>query len=275
MKIMLMTDMEASAGILNHDDWVMRTGQFYEKGTRLLTEEVNAAINGFMSAGCDLVVVIDGHGQGGIDPELLHESAELIRGAPDVVWPFCMDDSFDAVACVGQHAKAGTPYSHITHTQWFNYIDMVVNGVSIGEYGQFALSAKELGIPHIFASGEFALHAEIDLITPGTVSVPVKWGLKNDGAELETLTTDQYRAAKLSARHLSPRKARQDIYEGAKTAVARLRSDPENFSYVELAAPYHCTYRFREMGDRSAYETETRHDSSFIGLLNEPIPGPG
>jgi D-amino peptidase len=64
MKIMLMTDMEASAGILNHDDWVMRTGQFYEKGTRLLTEEVNAAINGFMSASCDLVVVIDGHGQG-------------------------------------------------------------------------------------------------------------------------------------------------------------------------------------------------------------------
>lgn len=44
MKIMIMTDMEGVAGILNHDDWVQPSGRFYEKGIRLLTGEVNAAV---------------------------------------------------------------------------------------------------------------------------------------------------------------------------------------------------------------------------------------
>ena len=71
MKIMIMTDMEGCAGILNHDDWVMPEGRYYEKGKRLLTEEVNAALAGFFEAGAGEVVVVDGHGYGGIDPELL------------------------------------------------------------------------------------------------------------------------------------------------------------------------------------------------------------
>jgi len=41
MKIYLMTDMEGVAGILNHDDWVLPTGRFYDQGRRLLAEEVN------------------------------------------------------------------------------------------------------------------------------------------------------------------------------------------------------------------------------------------
>ena len=149
MKIYIMTDMEGCAGILNHDEWVLGTGRFYDKGRRILTEEVNAAVEGFLQGGADEIMVVDGHGAGGIDPLLLHPAARLAGGgAPAPTFPFFLDASFDAAACVGQHAKAGTPRSHITHTEWFNWIDLSVNGRSIGEYGTIALSAMELGLPY-------------------------------------------------------------------------------------------------------------------------------
>lgn len=96
--------------------------------------------------------------------------------------------SFTALAFVGQHAKAGAPCSHITHTQWFNYIDLTINGISIGEYGQLALCAMELGVPTIFACGEKALAEEAEKLTPGVVTVVVKRGILPDG--LEHLDTD-------------------------------------------------------------------------------------
>lgn len=37
MKILIMTDMEGVAGILNHADWVVPAGRSYDKGMRLLT----------------------------------------------------------------------------------------------------------------------------------------------------------------------------------------------------------------------------------------------
>ena len=41
MKIMIMTDMEGVAGVLDHDDWVLPEGRFYDKGMRLFTREVD------------------------------------------------------------------------------------------------------------------------------------------------------------------------------------------------------------------------------------------
>ncbi len=88
MKIVIVTDMEGVAGILNHGDWVVHAGRFFAKGQRLLTHEVNAAVDGLFKGGATEVVVLDGHGQGGIDPELLDERAELQRGfASANPWP--------------------------------------------------------------------------------------------------------------------------------------------------------------------------------------------
>ncbi len=266
MKIMIMTDMEGVAGILNHDDWVMPEGRYYAKGQRFLTEEVNAAVGGFFEGGADDVVVVDGHGAGGLDPELLDERAMLSRGAPKPPYPWSLDDSFAGVAWVGQHAKAGTPYSHITHTQWFNYIDVSINGISIGEYGQVALCAMELGVPSILACGEKALTEEAEKLTPGVVTVAVKEGLLPDG--LDELDTASYRNAKLSARHLSPKKARTLIYEGALQAIDKLKRQPESFQYPEIRPPYVCTTRFRRNGPKPACTRRDEHPDSLIALMN-------
>ena len=273
MKILILTDMEGVAGVLNHDDWVVPGGRFYTKGMRLLTEEANAAVDGFFLAGADEVVVRDGHGFGGLDPEILDERALLSRGPAEHGWPAALNDTFDGIAFVGQHAKAGTPYSHITHTQWFNYIDLTVNGLSIGEYGQVAFCAKELGIPTILACGEEALCKEAEELTPGVITVSGKRGLMADG--LDDLDTDAYRAAKLGALHKSPKVVRSLIREGAKAALQRLKETPDAFHYPMLTAPYKRTIRFRQEGDKAPYETTDEHPDSFFALMNTPIaPGP-
>ncbi|MFA6103358.1 MAG: M55 family metallopeptidase [Victivallaceae bacterium] len=266
MKIMIMTDMEGCAGILNHDDWVMPEGRYYEKGKRFLTEEVNAAIAGFFDAGADEVVVVDGHGYGGIDPELLDERALLSRGAPKPVWPWGLDKTFDALVFVGQHAKAGTPYSHITHTGWFSCIDVTINGISIGEYGNMALCAMELGIPTILACGEQALAEEAEALTPGVITVSVKHGILPDG--LDSLDCDSYRKAKLSAIHLSPLKARKLIKEGAFNALLKLKREPEAFSCLKLMSPYVLETKFRASGKKPPHVVRHEHPDSIIELFN-------
>ncbi|MBI3985775.1 MAG: M55 family metallopeptidase [Lentisphaerae bacterium] len=268
MKILIMTDMEGCAGILTHDDWVRPTGRYYAQGQRLLTEETNAAIRGLMDGGATEILVVDGHGAGGIDPELLDERAQLLRGAPSPAWPWGLDKSFHGVGFVGQHAKAGTPNSHITHTQWFDHIDMAVNGVSIGEYGQLALCAMELGVPTILACGEEALAREAAALTPGVVTVAVKRGLLPDG--LDALDADAYRNAKLSAIHLAPTRVRRLIAEGAKTAARRLAADPHSFRYPQLSPPYTRAVRLRKMGDTPAYAARDTHPDSLIALANMP-----
>ena len=266
MKIMIMTDMEGCAGILNHDDWVLPTSRYYEKGKLFLTEEVNAAIAGFFEAGADEIVVFDGHGCGGIDPELLDERAMLSRGHSMPIWPCGLNRTFGALAFVGQHAKAGTPNSHITHTGWFDRIDVTINGISVGEYGQVAFCAMELGIPTILACGENALAKEAVALTPGVITVGVKQGVLPDG--LDSLDCDSYRKAKLSAIHLSPLKARKLIKEGAFNALLKFKQTPEAFTYPKITPPYVMEEKLRNDGEKSSKTRRIEHPDSIIGLLN-------
>ena len=264
-KIFIMTDMEGCAGILNHDDWVMPEGRWYEKGMKILTEEVNAVIDGLIAGGAAEFLVADGHGAGGIDPLLLHPRALLLRG--NVPYPFHMDSSFDGIAFVGGHAKAGTPFSHITHTERFDRIDISVNGLSVGEYGEMALFGLELGVPCIFAGGEEAFAREAEALTPGVVGVGVKRGLKEDG--LDHLTTGEYRAAKLDAIHCSHFEACRRLREGAALAVRKLLDSPASFRHPAVNPPYRLEVRYRaeKKGEPQRTACHT-HESSLIKLFN-------
>ena len=46
MEILVMTDLEGCAGIINFKDWAHAASRYYDKAKRLLTEEVNAAVDG-------------------------------------------------------------------------------------------------------------------------------------------------------------------------------------------------------------------------------------
>ena len=59
MKVILMTDIEGVAGVVSFEADSYPTGKYYEAAKRLLTAEVNAAVEGLVAAGADDVLVLD------------------------------------------------------------------------------------------------------------------------------------------------------------------------------------------------------------------------
>jgi D-amino peptidase len=267
MKIFIMTDMEGVCGVINHDDWVLKDSMYYEEGKRLLTLEVNAAAEGFFDAGADEIYVADGHGAGGITQALLDNRTYLLRGFPEG-WPLGLDKSFDALAFVGQHAKAGSENAHIAHTQWFNYLDYRINGTSVGEFGQLALCAAFLGVHTIFGSGDEAFTKEAPALIEGIETITVKRGTTpGTGDEYDC---EGYRNRNLSAVHLHPEKARKLIKEGAKRALDRFMENPKSFQMPELKPPFRVDASYRPNKSIPAYKAYAEHPDSLIDCMNKP-----
>ena len=254
MHIYLMTDLEGVAGVVDFKNYCTPGDRYYDLAKRLLTQEVNAAADGFFEGGADAVTVLDGHGPGAIDIEILDERCRYERGIHNPIYPWGLDEGYDAMVIIGQHAKSGTPYSHITHTGSFACYDISVNGYSIGEFGELALCAMELGIPTIMVSGEEAFCREAADLTPGVVTAPVKRGILPDEHK-RGLTAEQYSNSKLSANHLAPKAACKLIREKALQAISLYFTNRSVFKYREFHAPYSIV---REMRAIEAANTPRR-----------------
>lgn len=263
MKIYIITDMEGVAGILNFDDWCVPTGRYYELGKELLTREVNAAVEGFFDGGATAIRVSDGHGRGGINPLLLDARVELKRGSSDG-WAF-PDEGFHALAFIGQHAKAGTPFAHIAHTQYWDHFDFIVNDVSIGEFGQGAFTAAERGIRTIFAAGDLALTREAAALAPGLVTVAGKRGL-NPGTGNE-LSLEEYARCNLGAIHCHPERVRQLLRQGAAAAVRRARDDAD-YGRIAWRPPFAATMILRAGHGRGRRVVRATHPDSVSALFD-------
>ena len=265
MKLYVQTDMEGVAGVMNVDDYLSGSGRYHEKAKRLVTEEVNAAVRGFLAGGFDDIVVADGHGSGALDIELLDSRARLMRGWP-TGWPLLLDKSYDALAVVGQHAKACTPYGHIPHTQSWRYVDLTVNGISIGEYGQMVLCANELDIPVIFASGDAALCREAKELTPWVETVAGKEGTApGKGEELDN---SAYSHSHEAAVHVHPAVVRRLIEEASRKAARRFVEAPASFGRVAIKPPYELVALFRSERGAAPKRVECKHPSSVSQLMN-------
>jgi D-amino peptidase len=266
MRIYIFVDLEGVCGVRDFEEWEKPGACYHEMARELATMEVNAAIEGFMAAGADDILVVEGHGPGVIDILKLDPRVELLRGpAPGV--PRGMDDSFDALAFVGMHAKSRTPFSHLTHTTSSHVLEVSINGVAVGEFGQYALCASELGVRTIFAAGEQALAEEAQALFPGIETVAVKRGTAPGRGD--ECTFEQYRKHPLGAIHLHPQKARQLIRQGAHRAVERAAS--EDFGLVLLDPPYERVTVFRgtDENPQCTYSIQ-RHESSIVELLRAP-----
>ncbi|MBM4049489.1 MAG: hypothetical protein FJ279_30710 [Planctomycetes bacterium] len=266
MKVYLMTDLEGVAGVLNFEDWCTPQSRYYEMAKEFLTEEVNAAVAGFYAAGATSVLVADGHGYGALNPKLLDPRAELLRGWA-TSWPLGLEEGYDLIAWVGQHAKARTPCAHLAHTQGFNYLDLSINGVSIGEFGQLAMCASELGIRAVFASGDKAFSEEARALVTGIEAVAVKRG--NRPGTGDECGAETYGKRNLGAIHLQPELARARIREGAERAVRRART--ESFGLIPLKAPFERAALFRGKDGSGRTISRESHPTSVIALMGMPF----
>ncbi len=178
MKIYVMTDLEGPAMISTWQQTRDYAPGEKKRSEYFLTGEVNACVDGCRDFDSDVeVIVLDGHGDGGIDEMLFHPQAKLIAGRGSMPASFFLDESFDAVMFIGQHARAGQG-SVLCHTQNSKTVEYhKVNGMEVGEFGSFALKAGCLGVPTVLAAGDDVLVAEARELIPNIVGVAVKQSL--------------------------------------------------------------------------------------------------
>jgi len=272
MKIMVATDMEGVGGVFTSDQTgkkVRRTDENYDywmEARRLLTEEVNAAVQGAKDGGCDEVVVWDGHSSGSNSiVELLHPEGEYIIGTGYRDW-IPLDASYDGMALLGFHAMAGTPNGVLEHTQSYQDFFYSVNGIEMGEIGQAAMVAGHCGIPVVFISSDDAGCAEAKtLLGNHIVAVSVKTGLAREGARLK-----------------APKRCREMIRAGMAQAMS-LIGKPETKPF-KLEPPYHIVsehlaQRTHIQTDRELAEARTRfvtrHETTTDKMPFLDIRNPG
>lgn len=210
MKVYVMTDLEGVAGVWKWDEHHTNDGpyerDYWKMCRRLLTAEVNAAVSGFFDGGATEVIVNDGHGAGvTLDAEALDRRVTLIHGQQRPFWLPMLDQTCQATALVGAHAKAATPRANLCHSMSGEIRNYTFNGVSHGEIGMQAMIAGHYGVPMVFLSGDAHACRQIEGFIPGVVTVAVKEGL-----------------SLLSAAALPPEEARERIYEGALQAMGKV-----------------------------------------------------
>jgi len=182
MKFFILTDLEGVAGVTSWSQTGPKENrEAYQKACQWLTGEVNAAVAGILQADPEAEVVVwDGHGAGGIVTESLHPEARLIpRGF--LRSPYTLDETYDGMLMVAQHARAGTPFACLCHTYSSHSIYRYwLNGQEIGEIGLRGYVAGALGIPVIFVSGDRAACEEAACLFPGVQTVAVKRALHQE-----------------------------------------------------------------------------------------------
>lgn len=176
MKILIATDMEGASGVV-HFDQTDPSHPEYQRFRRLLTGDVNAAVQGASAAGASEFIVSDGHWNGSnILIEELDPRASLHSGTPT---PFGMvdgiDQGVDAALFIGYHARAGTLNAILDHT-WSSVrvFNVWLNQRLVGEFGLNAALCGHYGVPVLMVSGDQSVCAEAAEWVPGIESAAVK-----------------------------------------------------------------------------------------------------
>ena len=179
MKVYISADMEGVTGVA---DW--RETEADKPGYRECQEqmqaEVSAACEAAVAAGATEIVVQDAHGSArNLAGSKLPESVRLIRG-----WsshPFMMvqelDGSFQGVAFIGYHSRAGVGSSPLAHTMTGKFVNIKINDRYASEFLIHSYAAAFLKVPSLFVSGDKGICDEAVQLIPGIETVAVKEGI--------------------------------------------------------------------------------------------------
>jgi D-amino peptidase len=204
MKLFLSTDFEGTSGIVAWEQIIEGSAE-YEQGRRLLTDEVNAVINGAAQGGATEFVVNDSHHyMRNLHPQDLRGHATLITGRHKPLYMMeGLDASFDGVCFVSYHGSIGAEHAVLSHTYNPGAIwEVHINGEVVGESGINALVAAHYGVPVIFVSGDAVTAQEAQSIAPNAEKVIVKQSI-----------------GRFAASHIHPIVACELLRAGAERAV--------------------------------------------------------
>jgi len=233
-KIYISVDMEGIGAIVSSAQ--LGPGKFeYSKGRKLMTAEVNAAIEGCLEAGAGEIVVSDSHGNAqNLVPDELHEAALLIRSFPrSLLQMEGIDETFDGVIFIGYHPMEGTPNANLSHTIWGSKIfEIKINGMPVSEGIFNASVAGHFKVPVIMVAGDQNVAKEA-VQTFGPV---------------ETVITKKS-LGWLSALSRHPKLICQEIKEKSKKAVQRIKE----FKPYIVDEPVRLELTFKNIYDAEAF----------------------
>ncbi|HEX7064998.1 MAG TPA: M55 family metallopeptidase [Bacillales bacterium] len=208
MKIFISADIEGVSGVATNQQ--LKKESEYQRFRQLMTEDVNAAIEGAFEAGATEVVVADGHGNmSNIFIENLDPRASLVSGNNRVMCQMeGLDDTFDGVFFVGYHGReGGSERTIINHTLAGVCVEeMRINGKVVGETELNAGVAGYFNNPVLLVTGDDALEKEVKETLPEVEAAVVKRGVDRFAAELFPV-----------------KKAQEMIKEKAKKAVSKAK----------------------------------------------------
>jgi len=237
MKIYVSADMEGVSGVV-HREHTTPVGVDYDLARRLMTAEVNAAVEAAREAGGTEVVVSDSHGGNQFRSILasdIHPEAQLITGGPRLHGQMeGLDGSFAHVVLLGYHVRHGAfgVLDHTTHGQAISRV--TVNGQEMGEIGLNAGLAGHFGVPVGAVTGDDRTIAEARTLLPWIHGAVVKWAL-----------------GRYSARCLAPAKAHAVI----KEAVAAAMRDRASLRPFRVTPPVTIHVRFKDSGTAQKVQT--------------------
>ena len=184
MKLLIACDMEGLPGVVNWDH-VTTTHPEYNRYRKIMTDSVNAAIDGAYAAGAEAVLIADGHAAGrNILIEALDPRAQVNLGSN---YPYAMvkgiETGVEAVIYVGYHARAGTVNAVLCHTWSGTIANVWLNDILVGEIGLNAAVCGHFNTPVIGISGDQSACAEaVELLGPLETAI-VKRAFSHAGAE--------------------------------------------------------------------------------------------
>jgi D-amino peptidase len=177
-KVFMITDMEGVSGVFSSElQCEPLESPRFQEAHKLLTGEVNAAVDGLLEGGASGVVVWDGHDSSRSLSALdINPKALLLTGQP-VSPTLELDSSYAAMVFVGQHAMAGAMNGILNHS--FNSLgveNMWINNKPVGEIGVRVMLAGSFGVPTIMLAGDTAACEELHAVVPQAECAAVKSG---------------------------------------------------------------------------------------------------
>ncbi len=207
MRILISADSEGVTGITGTDELLYGKPR-YEFMRQMMTDDVNAAIDGAFAGGATEVVVNDAHWtMTNVQIERLDPRADLIKGFHKHL---CMVEGVqaaDAVFFLGYHARTGDSDSVGNETiLGREIVEIRMNGRPVGESEINAAVCGHFGVPVVFASGDDLYETELRETLPD-----VEFGLT------------KYALDRWAARCLPPARSHANIRTAAQRAVERAR----------------------------------------------------
>lgn len=208
MKVYISVDMEGITGVTGRPH-VDPSHAEYTRFRKLMTEDVNAAVEGALEAGATEIVVNDSHSwMYNVLIEELHPAAQLLSGSNKAYLQMHdIDESFAAAFFIGYHAMEGAADAMLDHTLIGRTVTRIkCNGKEVGESALNAAMAGYYGVPVALVTGDDKVAQEVEeTIDPRVNTVVVKQSVN-----------------RFAARCLPPRESHRLIREGAAKALREL-----------------------------------------------------